>query len=45
MNLNNKKSTLIFSAIILVAIIFINLIGRNWFVRFDLTDNKMYSLS
>ena len=45
MNLNNKKSTLIFSAIILIAVIFINLIGRNWFVRFDLTNNKMYSLS
>ena len=45
MILNNKKSTLIFSVIILIAVIFINLIGRNWFVRFDLTDNKMYSLS
>ena len=45
MNLNNKKSTLIFSAVILTAVIFINLIGRNWFLRFDLTDNKMYSLS
>ena len=45
MNLNNKKSTLIFSAIVLIAVIFINLIGRNVFNRFDLTDNKMYSLS
>ena len=45
MNLNNKKSTLIFSAVILTAVIFVNLIGRNWFLRFDLTDNKMYSLS
>ena len=45
MNLNNKKSTIIFSAVILIAVIFINLIGRNWFLRFDLTDNKMYSLS
>ena len=45
MKLNNKKSTLIFSAIVLIAIIFINLIGRNVFKRFDLTDNKMYSLS
>ena len=45
MNLNNKKSTIIFSAVILTAVIFINLIGRNWFLRFDLTDNKMYSLS
>ena len=45
MKLDNKKSTIIFSSIILVAIIFINLIARNWFVRFDLTDNQMYSLS
>ena len=45
MNLNNKKSTIIFSAIVLIAVIFINLIGRNVFKRFDLTDNKMYSLS
>ena len=45
MNLNIKKSTIIFSAVILIAVIFINLIGRNWFLRFDLTDNKMYSLS
>ena len=45
MKLNNKKSTLIFSAIVLIAIIFINLIGRNVFKRFDLTENKMYSLS
>ena len=45
MKLDNKKSTLLFSGIILVAIIFINLIARNWFFRFDLTDNDMYSLS
>ena len=45
MNLNNKKSTIIFSAIVLIAVIFINLIGRNVFKRFDLTDNGMYSLS
>ena len=45
MILDNKKSTILFSAIILIVIIFINLIARNWFFRFDLTDNKMYSLS
>ena len=44
-NLNNKRSTLIFSTIIFIAIILVNLIGRNVFKRFDLTDNKMYSLS
>ncbi len=45
MQLDNKKSSLIFCAIVLISVIFINLIGRNWFVRFDLTDNQMYSLS
>jgi len=45
MKLDNKRSTLIFSSIILVSVIFINLIGKNWFVRFDLTENKIYSLS
>ena len=45
MKLDNKKSTLIFFAVVLIAVIFINLISRNWFERFDLTDNKMYSLS
>ena len=45
MSLNNKKSTIAFSAIVLIVVIFINLISRNWFVRFDLTDNQMYSLS
>jgi len=45
MKLDNKKSTIIFSSLILLAVIFINMVGRNWFVRFDLTDNKIYSLS
>ena len=45
MNLNKRKLTLIFSVTILVVVILINLISRNWFLRFDLTDNKMYSLS
>ena len=45
MKSNNKNSTLIFFAIVLIAVIFINLISRNWFERFDLTNNKMYSLS
>jgi len=45
MQLDNKKSTLIFTTIIIVSVIFLNIISRNWFARFDLTDNKMYSLS
>mgnify|MGYP001235506050 CR=1 FL=1 len=45
MKLDNKKSTLIFSALIFCSVILLNIIARNWFVRFDLTDNQMYSLS
>ena len=45
MKLDNKKSTIIFSGIIFASIIFLNIIGRNWFIRLDLTDNKIYSLS
>ena len=45
MQLDNKKSTLIFTSLIIVSVIFLNIISRNWFSRFDLTDNKMYSLS
>lgn len=45
MKINSQQSTIIYTAIILVAVIFINLIGRNVFKRFDLTDNQMYSLS
>ena len=45
MNLDNKKSTIIFSAIILASVIFLNLISKNLFARFDLTENKIYSLS
>ena len=45
MKFDNKKSTIIFSTFVLLAVIFINLIGRNWFDRFDLTDNQIYSLS
>ena len=45
MKLNNQKSTIVFSIIILSSIILLNLISKNWFVRFDLTENKIYSLS
>ena len=40
-----KKSASIYVSIYIVAFILVNLISMNWFVRFDLTDNKMYSLS
>ena len=45
MRIDNRKSTILFSLIIVVSIIFLNLISKNWFVRFDLTENKIYSLS
>ena len=45
MKIDNKKSTLLFSGIIFIAIIFINLIARTWFDRLDLTDNDMFTLS
>ena len=42
---NFKKTSYIYIAVTVIAFILINLISINWFVRFDLTDNKMYSLS
>ena len=43
--MNFKKTSYIYIAVTVIAFILINLISMNWFVRFDLTDNKMYSLS
>jgi len=40
-----KKSASIYIGIYVISFILINFISMNWFVRFDLTDNKMYSLS
>ena len=40
-----KKSASIYMTIYIMSFVLINLISMNWFVRFDLTDNKMYSLS
>lgn len=40
-----KKSVIFPALIIVVALVLVNIIGRNWFIRFDLTENKMYSLS
>ena len=45
MKVYNKKSFLIYTAILTACLIFINLISRNVFERWDLTDTKMYSLS
>ena len=43
--MNHKKSSYIFIAIVIFAFILVNLISINLFVRFDLTDNQMFSLS
>jgi len=45
MSTQNKKSFLIYIGIIAAILIIINVVSRNWFFRWDLTDNKMYSLS
>jgi gliding-associated putative ABC transporter substrate-binding component GldG len=41
----NKKTFLLYLAVVIGAVILINLIGRNFFFRLDLTENKIYSLS
>ena len=45
MKIDNKKSFLIYTATLVIALVLVNLISRNMFHRFDLTDTKMYSLS
>ena len=41
----NKNSFFLFSGALVMGIILLNLIARDNFIRFDLTDTKMYSLS
>jgi ABC-type uncharacterized transport system involved in gliding motility auxiliary subunit len=41
----NKNSFILYSVGLLVILLLLNLIARDIFKRFDLTDNKMYSLS
>ena len=43
--IQNIKSFTLYIGIVLAAVILINLISRNWFIRIDLTDNQTYSLS
>ena len=45
MLVKNKNSFTIFLSVLMGILLLLNLIGRNWYKRFDLTDNKMYSLS
>jgi len=41
----NKNSFILYSGGIIVGLLLLNLIARDIFDRYDLTDNKMYSLS
>lgn len=45
MLVKNKNSFTIYMSVLVGVLLLLNLIGRNWYKRFDLTDNKMYSLS
>ena len=42
---NNKKTFIIYLSLISAILIILNIVSRNMFHRWDLTDNKMYSLS
>ena len=45
MNFDFRKSLSVPAAILFIALVLLNLIARNWYDRYDLTDTKMYSLS
>ncbi|SVC10990.1 uncharacterized protein METZ01_LOCUS263844, partial [marine metagenome] len=45
MNSQNKKSFITYIAVIGAILVIVNIVSRNWFFRWDLTDNDMYSLS
>lgn len=45
MKFDLRKSILVPAGILLSSLVLVNLISRNWFERFDLTDNKRFSLS
>ena len=42
---NNKKTFIIYLSLIGAILIILNIVSRNIFHRWDLTDNKMYSFS
>jgi len=45
MSTQNKKSFLTYIGIIAAILVIVNIVSRNMFFRWDLTENKMYSLS
>ena len=44
-NIDLKKSVLAPGLLLFIILFLLNAISRNWFFRWDLTDNNMYSLS
>ena len=45
MSTQNKKSFLTYIGIVITILVLLNIVSRNLFFRWDLTENKMYSLS
>ena len=45
MGTQNKKSFLTYIGIVVAILIIVNIVSRNMFFRWDLTENEMYSLS
>ncbi len=45
LKVNNKKTFISYLTVIVVGLVLLNMISRNWFFRWDFTDNGMYSLS
>ena len=45
MKANSKKNFIIYSIVLFASLVVFNMISWNMFFRWDLTDNKMYSLS
>ena len=41
----DKKTFIIYLSLVCAILIILNIVSRNMFHRWDLTDNKMYSLS
>ena len=44
-NIDLKKSVLGPGLVLFIMLFLLNAISKNWFFRWDLTDNNMYSLS
>ena len=41
----NKNSFISYTLVLLLGLVIINVVGRSWYLRYDFTDTKMYSLS